>query len=470
MIAPVRLDAAAMVLAGGRAIIGGDPPRAVVLSDRGAHALRMLRGAERPNGGREAPGTVVGSVDVLGRRLVAAGLAHRRPDPVSTLGVVVVVPVRDRAVELDRCLAAVGDARTLVVDDGSVDAPAVTAVCRAHGAELVRRELPGGPAAARNTALEALDAELIAFLDSDCIPEPGWLELLAGVLADPRVGAVAPRVRPFASATRRGNGGHGAIGRFAFARCPLDLGPAPARVRPGARVSYVPSAALLVRRAAMPADGFDPALRYGEDVDLVWRLHDAGWQVRYEPAAIVRHAEPESRRELLLRRFRYGTSAGPLARRHPARLAPVIVSLGPATVIATALGGRRRLLLLAAGAHIGMSARRLRKLHVGVPTSAVFAARSIAWTTETWGRTATMLAAPVLIAVVVTSRRRRAAATALLVISPLAEWARRRPDLDPVRWTAMSIADDAAYGAGVWIGALRARTMRPLLPRRRGGA
>ena len=47
------------------------------------------------------------------------------------------------------------------------------------------------------------------------------------------------------------------------------------------KVSYVPTAALLVRRAALdsvtPGGGavFDPALRYGEDVDLVWRLHDA---------------------------------------------------------------------------------------------------------------------------------------------------------------------------------------------------
>ena len=78
-------------------------------------------------------------------------------------------------------------------------------------------------------------------------------------------------------------------------------------MRPGSRVSYVPTAALLVRRsaldsvaiddAAIPAPGhlagpgplssrgvFDPALRYGEDVDLIWRLHDAGWRVRYEPS------------------------------------------------------------------------------------------------------------------------------------------------------------------------------------------
>jgi len=53
-------------------------------------------------------------------------------------------------------------------------------------------------------------------------------------------------------------------------------------------------------------------LRYGEDVDLVWRLHDAGWQVRYDPRTCVEHAEPERWLPWLLRRHAYGTSAAPL--------------------------------------------------------------------------------------------------------------------------------------------------------------
>ena len=74
-------------------------------------------------------------------------------------------------------------------------------------------------------------------------------------------------------------------------RSPLDMGDRPAEVQPGRRVSYVPSAALLVRRSALPEDPFDPALRYGEDVDLIWRLIDAGWRVRYEPGVVVHHEE-----------------------------------------------------------------------------------------------------------------------------------------------------------------------------------
>ena len=51
-----------------------------------------------------------------------------------------------------------------------------------------------------------------------------------------------------------------------------------------------------------------------------------------------------------------------------------------------------------------------------------------------------------------------------MLAPPLVEWWRRRPGLDPVRWSLASIADDVAYGAGVWAGCLRARSFGPLVP------
>ena len=72
---------------------------------------------------------------------------------------------------------------------------------------------------------------------------------------------------------------------------PLDLGPVEGRVRARTRVSYVPAAAVVVRTTPSgEVGGFDEDLRVGEDVDLVWRLDEAGWRCRYEPAAAVTHA------------------------------------------------------------------------------------------------------------------------------------------------------------------------------------
>src|SRR5690606_32229620 len=97
--------------------------------------------------------------------------------------------------------------------------------------------------------------------------------------------AAAPRVR----GTVTGPGPGSLLERFEARRGGLDLGPHARRVAPGGQIGYVPSAALLVRRAALPDPPFEPGLRVGEDVDLVWRLVDAGWSVRYLPAAEVHH-------------------------------------------------------------------------------------------------------------------------------------------------------------------------------------
>ncbi|NBH10765.1 mycofactocin system glycosyltransferase, partial [Amycolatopsis sp. SID8362] len=60
--------------------------------------------------------------------------------------------------------------------------------------------------------------------------------------------------------------------------------------------------------------------------------------------------------------------------------------------------------------------------------------------------------------------KRRAAAASLLLGPPLTAWAKNRPALDPVRYTAAAIADDVAYGAGVWAGCLAHRTLEPVRP------
>src|SRR6202012_5155309 len=96
---------------------------------------------------------------------------------------------------------------------------------------------------------------------------------------------VAPRVVPAA-------GRRSTLARYLADRSPLDLGPDPALVRPGGAVSYLPTACVLVRASAFRA--FDESLRYGEDVDLIWRLVDAGAALRYDPVLTVRHCEPRT--------------------------------------------------------------------------------------------------------------------------------------------------------------------------------
>jgi len=435
-------------------LFGAGSGRLVRLSTSGRAALAELRsGPVRSARGGQ-----------LGRRLIDAGLAHPRPPrDAGPADVTVIIPVRDRPSGLAACLASLGSARAVVVvDDASEDPSAIAAVCAEHGASLIRRDANGGPGVARNTGLDEVSTQLVAFVDSDCVPGPDWIDLLTPHFADPSVAAVAPRIV--------GTDGDTPLGRYTAACGALDLGTSPANVAPSTKVAYVPTAALLVRRDALldvAVDGavFDPELRVGEDVDLVWRLHSSGWRVRYDPSVEVPHREPATWRELLARRHRYGASAAQLGRRHPDFIAPVVVHPW-AAVAAVGLLDRRPML---AGIGLTLSAlrigRRIRRL--GLPRAEV--ARAAAGTAgqagSAIGRYATQVAGPALVATALVSPRRRAAAAALLLGPPLASWLTLRPRLDPARFAIARIADEIAYGSGVLVGSVAARTPVAIRPK-----
>jgi mycofactocin glycosyltransferase len=394
----VRIDESTRSSDGGCVLDGGSPWRMLRLTLRGsAIAEALLDGA-----------AVADEVDgALARRLVDAGLAHPLPPAAPAPAITVVVPVRDRVEELDKCLAALAPLPVVVVDDASRDAANLVALVARHGARLVRRAVCGGPAAARNSGLAQVDSELVAFVDSDCRGSVPALRALSRHFADPLVGAAAPRVTPVHD---------GVAGSHPGSRSPLDMGERPASVAPGSRVGYVPSTTLVLRRKALTAVGeFDEALRYGEDVDLCWRLHEAGWAVRYDPRVVVHHVEPDGW-PALARGFHYGTSAAPLARRHPGALR------GPS------LRGITAPVALAGAQSVSETALPpdvLRRVVRTAPVSTV--AGLLRWATPLWW-------------------------------PPLAALG-----TDP-RHVVSAVADEAAYGAGVWWGCLRSRTFEPVLP------
>jgi hypothetical protein len=230
----------------------------------------------------------------------------------------------------------------------------------------------------------------------------------------------------------------------------------------------------LVRRAALEAvvgaeGAFDIALRFGEDVDLVWRLDAAGWRIRYDPAVSVQHAEPSRWAALLRRRYHYGTSAGPLANRHPGKLTPFVLHSWSGVAVAGILG--RRPLVMATGfAGSVFTLRRALDAAGRGSSPVVRPAASALW--HTWlgaGVLATQFASPGLLAAgLMPGRRagsRRAVVAGLLLAGPMSEWRRGDRSLDPVSFALGRICDHIAYGAGVLRGSGRARTVAPLLPR-----
>jgi mycofactocin system glycosyltransferase len=376
--------------------------------------------------------------------------------PATAIDVTVVVPVRDRVAQLDRCLASLRGTRCVVVDDGSRDPDAIAAVAHSHGARLIRRPSAGGPAAARNAALPDIRSELVAFIDSDCVASPDWVDHLAGHFADPLVGAVAPRVVP---AGHDGSGGYrGCVGLH-------DLGRREARVQPLGRVAFVPTAALVVRRAAIEAVGaFESMLRFGEDVDLIWRLDEAGWRVRYDPSVEVVHDEPASWCGRLARRFDYGTAAAPLAFRHSGASAHLVVARWPLAAVGGVLAGQPAVAMAAAIGTVAKTRRALRRADVDELSVGRQGAAALVGTWRGVGRYATQLGLPLLAVAAWRTRRpmRIAALAALVTAAPVTDWIETRPGVSLSRYVAGRIADDAAYGAGVYAGCIKERTMAPL--------
>jgi mycofactocin system glycosyltransferase len=360
----------------------------------------------------------------------------------------------------------------VVVDDGS------RLPLQVDGAETIRLAVNGGPAAARIAGLIAVTTPYVAFVDADVDIDEADLLALARHLDDPRVALVAPRVLGRPDTT-------GTLARYEQMHSPLDLGPEPARVAPTTRVSYVPAAVLVCRADAVRAvGGFDPSLRYGEDVDLVWRLHEAGWRCRYEPAVHAHHDTRGSWREWLAQRYRYGTSAAPLATRHPGALAPVRMSGWSAAAWVPALCGLPGVgALVAAGTTLAL----VRKMPAVPARESIrlaglghlYAGRLLAGTiTRAWWPAAVLAA--------LCSRRARRTALVAALVTVAASWRDDRPraddsthhddsphpdagrragaSLDPVRYAALRLADDVAYGAGVWAGAWADRQAGALLP------
>ena len=434
------------------ALLGGSPLRLLRLSPRARALLDGDRVVVRDDVGAE-----------LAARLLDGGLAVPELPPRPADDVTVVIPVRDRPEGLTRLLEALGgDPATakipvVVVDDGSV--PPVVA----PGVTVLRHETARGPAAARNTGLRAVTTAFVAFLDSDCVPRPGWLERLRPHLDDPRLALVAPRV--VALDTRRSW-----LSAYEVAASALDMGAHPAGVRPLAAVSYVPSAALLARRAAL-GNGFDETMHVAEDVDLVWRLTAAGWRVRYDPAAQVAHDHPTRTADWLRRRAFYGTGAALLAARHGSAVAPVVLAPESALAWALAVAGGRRGRVAAAGVLALTSlrlARRLRRpgerLPLGFAVALVLRGQGASG--RALARAVTRHHWPLALAAAVLSRRSRRGVLAVALADGLAAWWPYRRRGGPVRFLLARRLEDLAYGAGLWGGAVRARDLRALLPAR----
>jgi glycosyltransferase involved in cell wall biosynthesis len=195
-----------------------------------------------------------------------------------------VIPVRNDAARLDRCLRAItrnghGDRVTeiVVVDNGSTDAS--PDVARQYGARVLVVE-NAAVSELRNRGARHAHGAILAFVDADNEISDGWIDAVEASFAIEGVGAAGALYRPPADGTW----------------VQRAYGQLRGRSREREDVAWLGSGNLAVsRRAFDVVGGFDTSLETCEDVDFCNRLRASGFRILSDDRIdSVHHGDPQT--------------------------------------------------------------------------------------------------------------------------------------------------------------------------------
>lgn len=316
----------------------------------GATSLRLLELCDRERTAEEL-GTMmqlpVGQVKKLCEQLRWKGLleAGLALPPETWPGVSIILPSYNRGTELERCLRSLMQLQypathreIIVVDDASTDGTQAmldrfNAECAAQGISLrsVRQDARQGVAMCRNRGAALARFELLAFIDSDCVASPGWLSELVPTFSDPTVGAVGAMIRAFDRRSR--------LGRYEDVHSSLFMGKQEQQISLDGPLTYLPTANLLVRRAAWEKLGGFAPLEFGEDVDFCRRLLLDGARILYLPIGLIEHDYRATLPAFLHTRVSYASSEATLLQLHPATRRVLLLPPEQASFAALVIGG-----------------------------------------------------------------------------------------------------------------------------------
>lgn len=269
------------------------------------------------------------------RALVMAEGTERPPAPIPRASgaraphVTVVIATRDRAESLRRCLESLltqsyADMDIVVVDNAPSSSETFDLIETVYAGRApityVLEERPG-LARAHNAGVAAAKGEVIAFTDDDVIVDPAWVAAIAANFAlSDRIGCVTGLILPAELETRaqywterHGGFGKGLARRVFDPARPEAEGP----LFPYAAGAFGSGANMAFRRETLARmGGFDATLgagtlaRGGDDLDGFFAALSAGYQIAYEPGAIVWHHHRRSEEGMRRQAYGYGVGLG----------------------------------------------------------------------------------------------------------------------------------------------------------------
>jgi len=248
-------------------------------------------------------------------------------EEINHLKVSVIIPTYNRKDQLEKLLYSLNNQtlspsqfEIIVVDDGSSDG---TEEWLMKNMDQFRAKISfypqvhGGPGAARNLGMEKAHGDIFAFIDTDCIAHPEWLEHLIKPFHSEKVGEV---------------GGREIINDKdpLLMRCfhylmtsPLTTGGL--RGKRGRRLAnFYPRTfnMAISRKAYQVTEGFKKMF-HAEDIELSYRIKKKGFYLIYEDSARVYHRRRNHLTQFLKQIFHMGKARVTLTRIHPSSLEPL---------------------------------------------------------------------------------------------------------------------------------------------------
>ncbi|MBI2944682.1 MAG: glycosyltransferase [Candidatus Wallbacteria bacterium] len=208
---------------------------------------------------------------------------------------------------VERTLADDPRHEIILVDNGSVDETMAFVTSRFPGVKTLRLEQNQGFGGGANAGARLATHPILAILNNDAEPTPGFLQPLPGLFADPALFAVMAR-----SLVTTRDMQEEAAQRLRFRRgrlVPVTDPAFAAKATSTLPILYASGGMMAFHREHfMELGGFDDLFRpaYWEDVDLSMRAWRRGWKVLYEPSSVMHHQHratnfrPELRAEYLV--------------------------------------------------------------------------------------------------------------------------------------------------------------------------
>ena len=198
-------------------------------------------------------------------------------------------------------------AEIVVLDNASEDGSADAVRERFPDVRVLAQEFRAGFGANHNTVIRATEGRYVYVLNEDTTADDwGFARIVEYLDAHPRVAALGPRLtypdgRLQDSAWRFPTPLVSTLGLLTVGK----LGVKQSRGDAPHAVDWVMGAALVLRRDALDEVGLfdDEFFLYSEEVDLQFRLRQAGWDVHYFPSATVVHHESQFSADIPERRI-----------------------------------------------------------------------------------------------------------------------------------------------------------------------